>query len=144
MGKKTLLFTTIGKLNEETHKNTTDAFTSWSGFDVVVFGEDFHKSLCEEYGFILDTDYERTEFGLPLVRSLFESVKKYEGYDVYCYLNSDIRFPKSPQYIIDSIDFENFLLVGQRMDTFPDGSEKLHVAGGIDYYFFSPNFSISS
>jgi hypothetical protein len=140
MGKKTLLFTTIGKLNEETHKNTTDAFTSWSGFDVVVFGEDFHKSLCEEYGFILDTEYERTEFGLPLVRSLFESVKKYEGYDVYCYLNSDIRFPKSPRYIIDSMDFENFLLVGQRMDTFTDGSEKLHVAGGIDYYFYTPNF----
>ena len=26
------------------------------------------------------------------------------------------------------------------MDTFPDGSEKLHVAGGIDYYFYTPNF----
>ena len=26
MGKKTLLFTTIGKLNEETYKNSTDAF----------------------------------------------------------------------------------------------------------------------
>lgn len=142
MGKKTLLFTTIGKLNEETYKNSTDAFESWSGFDVVVFGEDFdqHKEICDKYGFTLDTDYERTEFGLPIVRSLFESVKRYDGYDVYCYLNSDIRFTKSPQYIIDLIDFENFLLVGQRMDTFPDGSEKLHVAGGIDYYFYTPNF----
>lgn len=73
MGKKTLLFTTIGKLNEETYKNSTDAFESWGGFDVVVFGEDFdqHKEICDKYGFTLDTDYERTEFGLPIVRSLF-------------------------------------------------------------------------
>ena len=87
MGKKTLLFTTIGKLNES--KNSTDASESWGGFDVVVFGEDFdqHKEICDKYGFTLDTDYERTEFGLPIVRSLFESVKRYDGYDVYCYLN---------------------------------------------------------
>jgi len=140
MGKKTLLFTTIGKLNEETHKNTTNAFNSWKGFDVVVFGEDFHKSLCEEFGFTLDTDYERSEFGLPIVRGLFESIKRYGGYDVYCYLNSDIKFPLSPQYIIDKIEDDNFLLVGQRLDVYSDGKEELHNPGGIDYYFYTPDF----
>ena len=67
MGKKTLLFTTIGKMSEESHRISTEAFSSWKGFDVVVFGEEFHESLCEEYGFTLDTDYERSEFGLPIV-----------------------------------------------------------------------------
>jgi hypothetical protein len=140
MGKKTLLYTTIGKLNKETYKNTTDAFLSWKEFDVVVFGEDEHEELCKKYGFILDTDYQRSEFGLPLVRSLFESSQKYKGYGVYCYLNSDIKFPNSPQYIIDLVDYDNFLLVGQRLDIYPDGTEKLHNPGGIDYYFYTPNF----
>jgi len=142
MDKKTLLFTTLGSLTEESNRNVSSAFSSWKeyGFDVVVFGEDFHKELCDEYGFTLDTDYERTEFGLPLVRGLFQASKRYNGYDVYCYINSDIKFPKSPQYIIDSIEFDDFLLVGQRMDVYPDGTEKLHNPGGIDYYFYTPNF----
>ncbi len=141
MGKKTLLFTTIGKMNEESHRISTEAFSSWKGFDVVVFGEEFHKSLCEEYGFILDTDYERSEFGLPIVRGLFKAAERYIGYDVYCYLNADIKFPSSPQYIIDLIEDDNFLLVGQRMDTYQDErSDKLHVAGGIDYFFYTPDF----
>lgn len=142
MSKKTLLFTTIGKLNSETERHTTESFNSWKSFefDVVVFGEEYHKDLCDDYNFILVTNYDRNEFGLPFVRTLFTDIRKYTGYDVYCYLNSDIRFVSSPQYIIDSVEHNNFLLVGQRLDVYPDGRKEIHNPGGIDYYFYTPDF----
>ena len=72
MGKKIALFTTIGKLSDESKVHVHASFSSWSsyGFDVIVFGEDFHEEICNEYGFILDTDYERSEFNVPLMRGL--------------------------------------------------------------------------
>ena len=47
MAKKILLFTTIGKLNKENEAYVRGSFSSWKkyGFDVLVFGEDFHKDL---------------------------------------------------------------------------------------------------
>jgi len=55
MGKKIALFTTIGKLSEESIVHVNASFSSWSkyGFDVIVFGEDFHEEICKEYNFIL-------------------------------------------------------------------------------------------
>lgn len=145
MGKNITLFTTIGKLSDESKVHVHASFSTWSkyGFDVIVFGEDFHEEICKEYGFTLDTDYERTEFGLPLVRSLFEKALTYKGYDLYCYVNSDIIFNKNPRPYIDKIDFENYMVVGQRLDVwnYPNiTKQEIHNPGGIDYFFFTPNF----
>lgn len=142
MKRKTLLFTTIGKLSSESKTNVKRAFSSWKkhNYDVIVFGENQHKELCNEYAFNLVLDYERNEFGLPLVKSLFHEIKKVTGYDVYCYINSDITFTKSPQFFIDNIEETNFLLVGQRLDVFPDGRREIHNPGGIDYFFYTPDF----
>jgi len=145
MAKKVLLFTTIGKLSEESQAHVNASFSTWKqyGFDVVVFGEEFHKDLCNEFGFTLDTEYERSEFGLPLVRSLFLRSLDYKGYDLYCYLNSDIIFNKDPKQYLDQIEFENFVAVGQRLDVwdYPDTTkQELHNPGGIDYWFFTPQF----
>lgn len=142
MAKRVLLYTTIGTLSEESEKNTRRAFESWKkfGFDAVVFGERQHRDLCAEYNFKLELEYERTEFGLPLVGSLFREIKKVTDFDVYCYLNSDITFDSSPQIYIDTVEEKDFLLVGQRLDIYPDGSKELHNPGGIDYYFYTPGF----
>ena len=145
MDKKILLFTTMGKLSEESTLHVNASFSSWKNykFNVLVLGEDFHDKLCNKFEFILDTEYERTEFGLPLVRSLFERALTYEGYDLYCYVNSDIIFKKNPRPYIDKIEFENFMAVGQRLDVwnYPNiTKEELHNPGGIDYFFFTPNF----
>lgn len=161
MNKKVLLFTTVGKLNDETSRFVTAAFSSWKkwGFDVVVFGEDFHKDLCDQYGFTLNLNYEKSEFGLPIVRSLFLEAQKYEGYNLYSFINSDIIFHKNLFPIINSINLKDFMVVGQRMDIFdlPDInylkedykeiSSKisplktfLHNPGGIDYFCFTPGF----
>jgi hypothetical protein len=114
MGKKILLFTTIGKLNDETHRYVTAAFSSWKkwGFDVVVFGENFHKDLCSQYNFKLNLKYEKSEFNIPLVRSLFLKAQKYKNYDLYCFINSDIIFHQNPTSIINSIDLKDFMVVG--------------------------------
>lgn len=145
MAKKIVLFTTIGKLSDESKVHVQASFSSWSkyGFDVIVFGEDFHKELCSEFGFTLDTDYERSEFNVPLMRGLFTKAQTYTGYDVLCYLNSDIIFNTSPREYIDEISFNEFMAVGQRLDVwdYPNISkEELHLPGGIDYFFFTPNF----
>ena len=145
MGKKIALFTTIGKLSEESKVHVNASFSSWSkyGFDVIVFGEDFHEEICKEYGFILDTEYERSEFNIPLVRGLFQKALTYTDYDVLCYLNSDIIFASSPRKYIDEIEFDSFMAVGQRLDVwnYPNVTKKeLHNPGGIDYFFFTPNF----
>jgi len=145
MAKKIVLFTTIGKLSDESKVHVHASFSSWSkfGFDVIVFGEDFHEEICNEYGFILDTDYERSEFNIPIVRGLFEKALTYTDYDVYCYLNSDIIFPSSPRKYIDNIKYDDFMAVGQRLDVYnyPTVTKsELHNPGGIDYFFFTPNF----
>jgi hypothetical protein len=161
MDKKVLLFTTIGKLNDETNRFVTAAFSSWKkwGFDVVVFGEDFHKDLCNQYNFKLNLNYEKSEFGLPIVRSLFLEAQKYEGYDLYSFINSDIIFHKNFFNALNHIDLDDFMVVGQRMDIFDlpsvnyleesieDISNKLsplktflHNPGGVDYFCFTPNF----
>jgi hypothetical protein len=145
MNKKIVLFTTLGKLSEEAKLHVNGSFTSWKefGFDVIVFGEDFHKDLCEEFGFILDTEYQRSEFGLPLVRGLFEKALTYKGYDLYCYLNSDIIFNTNPKPYFNQIEFKNFMAVGQRLDVwdYPNISKsEIHNPGGIDYFFFTPEF----
>ena len=145
MDKKIVLFTTIGKLSDEAKLHVNDSFTSWKeyGFDVIVFGEDFHKDLCEKFGFILDTEYERSEFNIPLVRGLFQKALTYEGYDLYCYLNSDIIFKTNPKPYLNRIEFENFMAVGQRLDVwdYPNITKsEIHNPGGIDYFFFTPDF----
>ncbi len=145
MGKKTVLFTTIGKLSDESKVHVNASFTSWKkyGYDVIVFGEDFHKDLCNKFGFILDTDYERSEFNIPIVRGLFEKALTYKEYEIYCYLNSDIIFNTSPREYIDQITFKDFMAVGQRLDVYdyPNISKsELHNPGGIDYFFFTPKF----
>ena len=145
MDKKIVLFTTIGKLSDEAKIHVNDSFTSWKefGFDVVVFGEDFHDTLCDRFGFILDTDYEKSEFNIPLVRGLFEKALTYKGYDLYCYLNSDIIFKTNPKPYLNQIKFKNFMAVGQRLDVwnYPNITKsEIHNPGGIDYFFFTPEF----
>ena len=139
--RKTLLYTTMGKLTPQTLPWVRRAFESWKkyNFDVVVFGEEEHEDLCKEYNINLDLKYEKNEFNLPLVKSLFLNAKRYD-YDVYCYLNSDIEFQSSPQWIIDGIEDDNFLLVGQRMNYDKDGKTSLHNPGGIDYFFYTKDF----
>ena len=67
--RKTLLYTTMGKLTPQTLPWVRRAFESWKkyNFDVVVFGEEEHEDLCKEYNINLDLKYEKNEFNLPLV-----------------------------------------------------------------------------
>ena len=111
MGKKILLFTTIGKLSEESQAHVNASFQSWKdyGLDILVFGETFHKKLCSKFDAILDTSVEKSEFGIPLVRSLFVKALQYEGYDLYCYINSDIIFNKDPKPLLELIDYKSFI-----------------------------------
>jgi len=94
MNKKILLFTTIGELSEESQAHVNASFQSWKdyGLDILVFGETFHKDLCNKFDAKLDTSVEKSEFGIPLVRSLFLKALEYDGFDMFCYINSDIIF----------------------------------------------------
>jgi hypothetical protein len=159
--KKILLFTTIGKIEGENILFTEASFSSWKkqNLDVVVFGEPSHENICKHYGFTLDLNYEKNEFGLPIVRDLFLSSQRYKGYDIYCYTNADIIFNSNLLDSLNAISFPNFLAVGQRINIFnlphinyiSENQEsidikiskcklELHNPGGIDYFAFTPNF----
>ena len=145
MDKKILLFTTIGKLSDESQAHVNASFKSWKdyGLDILVFGETFHKDLCNEFDAILDTSVEKSEFGIPLVRSLFVKASQYDGYDIICYINSDIIFDKDPRPILDQIHYKEFMAVGQRLDVWnwpTITKKKVHNPGGIDYFFMTKDF----
>lgn len=161
MDRRVLLFTTLGRPNQESERFITASFSSWKkyGFDVMVFGDSDILDITKKWGFNLNLNAEKNEFGLPLVRSLLQEGCSLGGHDVYMYVNSDIIFHTSPQEFINKIPYDEFMVVGQRYDVFnlpsinyltddyEDITNKLesleghlHNPGGIDYWGFTSNF----
>jgi hypothetical protein len=163
MDKKILLFCSSGPIDSEEKKlTTTAAFTSWKrfNFDVLFLGEEYHKELCDEYGFILDTQVEKDR-GLPIIRNIFQKALSYPGYDYYCYINTDIILLEDINEFLNVIKKteEEFCVVGQRINVYdlpPINFSKhsydnilsiiyllkkeLYQHTGIDYFCFTPNF----
>lgn len=148
---KHILFTTINSYNGANWATFIRAFESWlplykDGWLIIVYGDtgdEQGEKLLSDNDIRFISNIERDEFGLPLVRSLFMMTQKlYPNAKTYTYCNSDIIFNSDLNKIVDNISKqkENFLLVGQRIDVFEDGTEQLHNPGGIDYFCYTPNF----
>lgn len=149
-----VFFTTVGKLNHFGWTAFRSAMASWVDRDpdshIIVYGDEGDsevKQFVEWSGAEFRTDVERTEFGLPIVRSMFTTTENtYPDWDVYTYINSDIILTKSLQPIIDKVSEigDQFMLVGQRMDLigYPkeNAQRQLHNPGGIDYFCYTKGF----
>ena len=65
MDRRVLLFTTLGRPNQESERFITASFSSWKkyGFDVMVFGDSDILDITKKWGFNLNLNAEKNEFG---------------------------------------------------------------------------------
>ena len=160
---KSILFTTFSLPNIEKAKYLHAALSSWKyhDFKVVVFGESNLKSICDRYDFILETDFDKDCFHMPIVKDLFlKTQTNYSDFDFYMYVNSDIIFHANPMIYINNINIKHFMVVGQRRDIYnfeekvdylsqdyaeiesyyESLNQKDHDYGGIDFWGFTKGF----
>jgi hypothetical protein len=137
-----------------------NAIQSWARLrpacEIVLCADDFGtKQAAQDFGVKYIPDIARNDFGTPLINSVFERVEKTAGNSLLCYVNADIILLGSFLPAVQSISFQEFLMVGQRWDLdvseqiryevedWEDDLEKLvaesgllHPPTGIDYFVF--------
>lgn len=125
---------------------------------IILLGDD--EGVAEAaalYGFEHIPEIEKSEFGTPLVSSLFEQAIAAARFDIACYINADILVPANfVSEIAGAVENRgNVVIVGQRFDldveedlTGSDGEfnrllddvkvrGKLHGETGMDYFGFN-------
>ena len=160
--KKIIFFTTSIEPKNEESKTILDAsFSSWKklGIEVLIYCEQDYHSIAKKYGFKIVSDFKKDNFGLPIVKSLFNETHKNYNRDFYVYLNSDIIIEEKFLDIIKQIDLDEFMLLGRRKDVygvpkvdFINHSKKeihlklkkhkteVHNELGIDYFGYTNGF----
>ena len=144
-----------------------NAIASWRRLDpsceIILFGNDAGvKEAAEEFGVTHVPDVECTDFGTPLLSSVFARVNHIARNPLLCYVNGDIMLLGDFLETIRRIPFERFLAVGQRWDLDVtealdissrdaetnlrrrlDADGSLHAITGIDYFVFSRDSGLS-
>jgi hypothetical protein len=142
-----------------------NAIQSWlkltPACELILCGADHGVSeTAEEFGVKHIADIEQTSLGTPLLSSAFSEVQDIAQYRLICYLNADIILFSNFLEAVERVQFERFLMVGQRwdldvkteidfesLDWVHDLARDLksrgvlHPASGSDYFVF-PNGSI--
>lgn len=142
-------------------ENQVRAIRSWLAVapdvEVILYGdsEGAHE-VCAELGVRHITDVQTTELGIPYFNSIIEHARWNAKYDIQVYLNCDILLTASFFESIKIIPFQQFLMIGQRIDlgegvTVDPSSDMLvsqladlayqckillHGPSGIDYFAF--------
>ena len=115
------------------------------------------EEICKEFNLIHIPEVERTEFGTPLVSSVFQLGQSRTNATVLCYINSDIMLMNDFLRATETIaaQMPKFLMVGQRTDldireawnfdsvnweenlrTLLAQKGTLHAPNGIDFFCF--------
>ncbi len=113
------------------------------------------KEVAEEVGVGYVPDVARNEFGTPMVRSAFDKVRQIARHDTLCFINADIILLSDFVDAVRRVDFDDYLLVGQRWDVpitalwdfvnsdwegslrqFTEERGELHIPAGSDYFVF--------
>ena len=138
----------------------TNAIRSWLSLqpacEVILFGNDEGTAeLASELGIRHVADVECSEYGTPLVRSIFSIAQDIASHRLMCYVNADIILVSDFLPAVQRVHKYPFLIVGQRWDVELkepvnfDGEQwepwlrshvanygKLHPRTGIDYFVF--------
>ncbi len=142
-----------------------NAIKSWTLLqprpEVILMGnEEGTADVCKEFGIRHIPGLELSEYGTPLVNSIFQNAQDAASHPVMCYVNSDIIFMSDLMGAIQLVTMQNasFLLVGCRWDIWivehlsfiPEWENnlkdlvkrdgKLHGPNGIDYFIFPKGF----
>jgi len=139
----------------------TNAIHSWlllhPELEVILFGsEEGTAKVASKFGIRYIAEVECSQYGTPLVSSMFGIAQNIAKYQLMCYVNADIIFMGDFLPAVQRIDKYPFLMVGQRWDVelnrllnFDDAQwesqlqahvaehGKLHAKSGIDYFVFS-------
>jgi 2-polyprenyl-3-methyl-5-hydroxy-6-metoxy-1,4-benzoquinol methylase len=98
-----------------------NALRSWKiaypGCDVIIFGDEPGVSeCCRELGFKQISRIRRSEYGTPLLDSLFEEVEHATTTDILVFINADIMLTQGLISAVQSAGrhFEKFLLIARR------------------------------
>lgn len=138
----------------------TNAILSWKALqphcEIILFGdEDGTAEISRELGIKQVVDVERSEYGMPLVSSMFQIAQDTAANNLLCYINADMILTSDFLAAVRQIDKDRFLMVGRRWDIDLDeplGFQKpgweeelksrvaregrLHGVTGIDYFVF--------
>jgi len=138
----------------------TNAVQSWlllhPECEVILFGsEEGTAEVASRFGIRHIADIECSEYGTPLVSSIFSIAQNIAKYQLMCYVNADIILMSDFLSAVQRIHKYPFLMVGQRWDlelnellNFNDTKwefrlrmhvaeqNKLHPKSGIDYFVF--------
>lgn len=139
----------------------TNAIRSWVSLhpvcEVILFGdEEGTVELASELGLRHTPAMGRSEYGTPLVNSIFSIAQDIASHQLICYVNADIILMSDFLPALQHVHKYPFLMVGQRWDielneavNFNDTEwefrlrthlaehGKLHSKSGIDYFVFS-------
>lgn len=141
-----------------------NAIRSWLNLStkptVMLMGNDAGTAeICEEFGLLHVPDLCCNDFGTPKLDDIFFKAQETANTEVICYSNADILIFDDLMRAIDiaSQKFENFLLVGARLDyditeeldfSQPDAIASvfdaalkngvMHAPTGMDYFAFKP------
>ena len=138
-----------------------NAIGSWLNLapavEILLIGnEEGMADAAEEFDVQHISDIERNEQGTPLISAIFESANNFAKHSILCFANADILFFDDllPAVSKASIQFERFLIIGQRWDldlqrrlSFENGWQEkvrseidrvgsLHPPAGSDYFVF--------
>lgn len=138
----------------------TNAFQSWVSLrpacEVILFGdEEGSAEVAADLGIRHIPEVGCNEYGTPLISSMFEIAQDVASYQLMCYVNADIILMSDFLLAIRQIQWQSFLLVGQRWDvdikdlldfskldweeqlrTRLAESGRLHGRSGLDYFIF--------
>lgn len=139
----------------------TNAIKSWLLLhpepEVILFGrEEGTAEVASRFGIRHIADIECSEYGTPLLSSMFSVAQNIARYQLMCYVNADIILMSDFLAAVPRVHKYPFLMVGQRWDlelneavNFDDTQweyrlrthvaehGKLHPKSGIDYFVFS-------
>ena len=137
-----------------------NAIKSWTKLfplcEIILLGDDEGTTeISAELGLRHAPEIERSDFGTPLISSMFNIAQQLASHELICYVNADIILMSDFMLRVKQIREKRYLLVGQRCDldvtelidfTQPDWetclhrrvkeSGKLHAKSGIDYFVF--------
>lgn len=148
-------FTGIAKTNQ------INAIQSWlriaQEVEVILYCKsEGTGEAAQELGIECVPDIQTNEFGTPLFGAIAAHAAIHGKYDIQCYVNCDILLSNTLINAVQSIRYEKYLMVGQRIDltegvsldvTNPDyltrlktlvreGKAVLHPPAGSDYFLF--------
>jgi glycosyltransferase involved in cell wall biosynthesis len=98
-----------------------NAITSWTRLmpacEVVLCGDDKGTpEIAAKLKVKHLPDIARNQYGTPLVSAAFEQAQQAANYDLMCYVNADIIILKNFLEAVSRVNFDRFLIVGERFD----------------------------